>query len=147
MSKKLTESAMSPADYTRYDWVVTADLETTPEDILKPLYWAHVAHKMRQWHEVQVRAADATWLAELIVVAAGPQWVKVMPKHDLLIINRKVQIDPDVTAKMAEDYEVKYRGAARWSVIRKIDRVVMHENSADKADAERFLEKLVTQVA
>ena len=46
-----------------------------------------------------------------------------------------------IPAKEHEAYEVKHRGFAGWSVMRKSDNVVMADGLAQKSDAQAWIEK------
>lgn len=144
--KKLPESAMTLAEHAQVGWVVTPELGTSYEDVLQPIYWAHVARNLKQWHEISVRAADGSWLARLLVVAAGPQWAKVVELQKWSL-DRSLPVDAAATAVAKAEYEVVWRGAAKWSVKRLVDKVIMVQGLDDKGDAERYLEKLATQIS
>lgn len=147
MTNKLPASGLSTSDYVRTEYVATPDVGTDYETVLKPLFWAHVANRLRQWDEIEVRAADGTWLAKLVVIDRGPQWAKVAELH-FYNFERKLEVDPVATSAAASEYELKWAGpVAKWRVTRLVDKAVMTDGHVDKADAARFLDKLVTQVA
>lgn len=132
--ESLTITNLKEAEFVRPVYCATIPRGTEPEDLLKPEYWAHVATHLRPWARIEARAEDGTWFAEYIVLSVDRTWarVKMLGKHNLT--NR------DVALSKAEQisnsgFEVKWRGGAKWSVVRKVDGAVMKEGmERDEAD-------------
>ncbi len=61
---------------------------------------------------------------------------------------RHVKLDEPVPAteaelaKAADPYEIKHRGGAGWSVIRKADKFPVFEKGQSRAEAEKFLNEM-----
>lgn len=135
--EQMNPTRMSEAEFQRSIYVCTAHANTKPTDLLDPAYWAHVSAKLKPWDHLEVRADDATWYAEFIVLEAGRTWAKV---H---MLNCQSLTSADVAASQAASltpYDVVYRGEhAKWSVVRKVDREVVHENEATQGGAIDWL--------
>lgn len=133
----MENSRLREADYDRVIYSATAFEDTTPEDMLKPEYWAHVASKLKAWDRIEARANDGTWFAEFVVMYTGKAIAKVK-------LMRVVDLsDSDVDGPSATefaDYEVKWRGPHnKWSVIRRKDSEVVHEFAESKTNAANWL--------
>ena len=110
---------------------------TTPEDLLAPEYWAHVADTLKQYDRIEALANDGTWWAEYIVVACGRAYAQ-------LRMLRKVDLDPVSVNKALQSalraYEVRHRGPHdQWSVIRLSDNAVVHEGEQTESGANTWL--------
>ena len=109
---------------------------TSPEDLLVPDYWAHVADRMKQYDRVEALANDGTWWAEYMVVACGRAYAQ-------LVMLQKHNLDPVVPGRdnhTMRAYEVKHRGPhSQWSVIRLLDKEVVHEGSQTESAANTWL--------
>lgn len=126
-------------EYGREAWLATAFADTTPQDLLEPSYWSHVSMKMRPRARVEAWADDGTWMAEYVVLDCGRNWAKL----HLLAVHYLTTADVAATAADAmSPYEVTYRGPhSKWSVVRKADRVVMHEGSETMMAATTWLQE------
>lgn len=136
MSKNLLQNRIRPAEYDRLVWSVTPEPSVSFDEILKPEYWTHVAKQLLPGARIEVVPADKSYFAELFVRSSTDTSVHVS-------VLRHVKFD-DVAAKPAENngdpYEIKHRGGAGWSVIRKSDKTVVFEKGQSRVEAERFLE-------
>lgn len=130
---KVEERKVTPMDlvrfrgieYMREHYLCTAHANTRPEDLLKPEYWAHVATLMRPRARIEAWADDGTWMAEYVVLEAGRNWAR------LFMLEKHFLTTADVAMTQADalsPYEIAHRGPhSKWSVIRKVDREVVHE--------------------
>lgn len=138
MQNKLPASAFRQGDAEIMRWVVYPEADTPIETILRPEYWTHVARDLRQWNEIQVRAADGSYRLDLVVLACGPLWAKVhvIGKHEF------GSAAAAVAAPSIQDaeFEVIWRGAAKWSVKRKSDGEIMADG-LDKDGANAWIAK------
>ena len=135
----MDEMRFKGAEYAREQWLVTAHENTTPKDLLEPSYWAHVATKLRPRARIEAWANDGTWLAEYVVLEAGRNWAKL----HLLSVHHLTTADVAQTqADLLSAYEVTFRGGhCLWSVIRKIDREVVHEGEQTMDGAVAWLKE------
>ncbi len=130
----LVEARMKSAEYFRNDWVVNAEEGTTLEDIQRNEYWAHVAPQMAQFDHVDVRLETGDWVAQLLVVDVGRNWVKVHLMH---------HFDLTRTAKLAtpaDRYRIEWKGPQhKHSVIRNSDNEKVQDGFARKEEAQAWL--------
>lgn len=135
--EQLNPARMREAQYDQTVYFAKAHANTTPEDLLDPSYWSHVASHLRPWSEVKVVADDGAWWAHYIVLEAGRTWARV---HMLL---KASLTSSDVSASQAAvmaPYDVVFRGEhSRWSVVRKSDREVIHEGEGTQGGAIDWL--------
>lgn len=117
----LTEQNFGFAEARRCDWVCLAAEGTTVDDVLKPLYWSHVAPQLHEYDRIEVREETGSWLLELMVLRCERNWASVMQLQHYAI--RAVDED----AALASNFEAKWGGGHhKWRVIRKSDSEVLH---------------------
>lgn len=135
--RAMEKSRLREASYDRVIYSATAFEDTTPEDMLKPEYWAHVAATLKSWDRIEARANDGTWWAEFIVLYTG----KAMAKVHLIRTVDLTEASPEGHGvNEFADYQVKWRGPhSKWSVIRNSDSEVVHEGAESKGNAETWL--------
>ena len=110
----------------RYVCKIPADL--TFDEVLKPAFWTHVGQLLRQWDRIEVRPEDATYVAELVVIDAGPLFAKVA-----LVAKKALEVKSDDAASLLiEPVGGKFR------VRRGAD--VMKDSLATRKDAQRWID-------
>ena len=124
------------ADFNRTVHAAQPEPGTTLDEMLKPEYWSHIAKTLKQGDRIEVQDSGHSWFAELYVRSVTATDAKVT-------VLRHVVFDKPGLADA--DYEVKARGGAGWSVIRKSDKAVMFEKGQTRGDAEDALVKLKAQ--
>ena len=78
---RITEARMRLAEHERNIWVANAPEGSTVEHIKQPEFWAYMAHLLHPFDQIEVRADDGSWMAELVVVNCDRTWAKVFVKH------------------------------------------------------------------
>lgn len=131
MSKAILQNGITQADYARAVWRLTPEPGTTPEDVLVPSYYAHIAKQLKPGARIEVAPADGSWLAELYVRSADATSARVA----LL----ELYTFGEAPRGEATAYEVKHRGPRGWSVVRLSDKKVVFENGATKEDADKWV--------
>lgn len=135
---RLSPVAATLAEHARNVWVATTERGHFKEDFENPAYWAHIASKLRPWDHIEVRAEDGTFYAEYLVLACDRTWARV---RNLSFVSLT---DSDVSLSQAEkiigDYEIRFRGKKRFSVIRRSDNALLQENMHTESDAKKWLE-------
>lgn len=134
---KLSPSGLHFGEHQRNVWVAVAERNTTKEDMLTPSYWSNVAAKLRPWDHIEVRAEDGTYYATYLVTSCDRTWAKVhnLSFHDLT----GEGLTSDQAKEIEGSYDVKWRAAKKWSVIRKLDRTVLQEGMHTEKDAREWL--------
>lgn len=140
----LGPTGLESAEYRRNMWIATAAKTTNPQDLEDPNYWAHVAAKLAPWNKVEVRSEDGTWYAEVLVLESSRNWARVcmLPGFPL----RLTTADVSQTLSLPKGFEVVHRGPKKWSVVRSLDRAVMHEGEQTKTGALEWLDKNVASL-
>jgi hypothetical protein len=136
--ESLTITNLKEAEFVRPVYCATIPIGTLPDDLLKPEYWAHVATHLRPWARIEARAEDGTWFADLLVLSVDRTWARVR------MLGRYNLTSQDVALTQSEQitgFEVKWRGAAKWSVIRKADSAVLKEGM-DREEADIALKQI-----
>lgn len=131
---KILEQRLKQVEYARNVWAVTPESATKFEDVLSPAYWSHVARTIQKGDRIEILPADQSYFAELYVLSRTDNEVRVA-------VLRKVElVGADASSPASTgDYDVKHRGGAGWSVIRKVDKAVMFEKGNTRAEAESWL--------
>jgi hypothetical protein len=123
------------ADYRRSLYQVVLEPGPTYDDLLKPAFWAHVSGKLKVRDRIEVHAHDGSWYAELIVCSSSRTATTVAPL-------RKVDLTAVADAAANTDgVEIKHRGFAKWSAIRKSDKAVLVEGLDTKEEVAAWLKK------
>lgn len=145
-NRKLLVTQIKEAEYVRRDYVVTPPQGTTMQEMLEPMYWAHVARQLRPFDRIEVRFADGKAWAELIVRVAEPLAVKVaILRHRDFEIEQGKSSGPEL--EIPDGYEVKHRGLAKWSVIRLADQEVLEKGFQDRTAAIVWLHGTLARLA
>ena len=142
-NRKLLEGQMMLAEVRRQEMIVCPEHGTTLEEMNRPGYWANVAKQLKPLDRIEVRPADGTWWAELLVRAVEPFSV-------LMMVMRTADLSTGSTGEVSEipdGYEVRHRGANGWSVIREEDRIVLTEKQPSREQAEAWLSAHLRRLA
>lgn len=135
----IDSSRFSEASFKRAEYLVTAPAGMEPGDLLDPMVWAHVAAQLQPWCRIEARANDGTWFAELLVLEASRNWARVHILHAYNLTTSDVSQSLAAAGQLMP-YEILHRGPhSQWSVIRKLDRSVMHEGEATQQGAINWL--------
>ena len=135
--EQLNPTRMQEAAFTQTIYFAKAHANTRPHDLLDPAYWAHVAAQLKPWSEIKAVADDGSWWAHYIVLEAGRTWARVA------MLMTTSLTSADVSASQAAamtPYDVVYRGEhAKWSVVRKSDKEIIHEGAGTQGSAIDWL--------
>jgi hypothetical protein len=132
---KLLQNRLLQAEFTRTVWTATPEPGTTLDEMVVPEYWAHVAKSIKAGDRIEVTSSDKEWFAELFVRSVAANDVRI---YVLRSVNFSEK--PAPAAEAADNgLDIKHRGAAGWSVVRRSDKQVLFERGATKADAEDFV--------
>ena len=148
MQSKLMPTELQQGEFALLTWVVTPEIGTTIETVLKPEYWSHVAKSLKPWHRIEVRDPGFGWIAYLRVKDAGAQWANVHLEGIVELARKAAPAVPPLEMPDTSDFEIKWRGpVARWSIIRVVDKVTMVENIKHKDEAIVWLRSYLAKVA
>lgn len=131
----LTPGRMALAEHWRQDWCINAEGGTTPEDITKSGYFAHVAEMLKPYDHIEVRSEDGAWMARLIVINADRNWAHVK----MLDFFELAEGGTDVEAA-AKKNSVEFKGPHhKWSVIRLVDGEKIKTGCASRDEATTWM--------
>lgn len=129
---------MRQAEFVRTDYVLIAHATNTPEDIVRPEYYAHVSDKMKARDRLTVWADNMTWMAELVVLEVGRGWARV---HPLSLTEFGTSASIKGLTIERDGYRVTHRGEfSQWSVIRMADSEVVSEGHGSQGGAVDWLD-------
>lgn len=127
---QLNSNRMKRAETLRTLYVVNAMPETEREDLLKADYWCHIAASLNPLDRLEVRADDATFFAEYLVISCDRTWAKVKELR-WMELSEVAESDDE-----RSELEYKWRGPqCKHSVIRVSDQQVMVEKLGTKDEA------------
>ena len=131
--RKLNEADFSLTESVQMFITVTPPVGTSREDMLKPIFWSHVARRMRALSEIRAMPKDGRWYGVYLVLYADQSQaqVKELSFHDLdMVKESEVSSDP---------YLVKFISPpVRYGVIRKADNHVMKDKFQTRGEAEEW---------
>lgn len=132
---KLAESART----LRY---IEPAAESTLEDVLKKEAWAHIAHELKEWDRIEVLPVDRAYYAELFVS-------RITRDGAQFLVAKYVELSPPVPlAAETTAFDVAWAGRYHaWRVVRKSDGVVMRHGFQTQAEAARWLNENVREIA
>lgn len=153
-NRKLREVEFVAAEYNRLDSIAMPERGTTLVEMLVPEYWAQVsgpgeegdrAKRMQPWQRIEVRPADRSWTAELLVIAVGPFTAKVVVRtgghQEFGAAKSAGQLVPP------DGYDVRHRGKSGWSVVRKSDSQPLKEDLESQPAAVLWIEQHLKKFA
>lgn len=132
----LVEARMGLSESKRQDWVVDAEERHTIEQVLDPMYWAHVAPKLAMYDRIEVRVDTGEWMLDLIVIQNGRNFarVHVAAKHDF--VTSSASAAPMQSIK----HKVEFKGThKKHCVIRIADSALLQEGFQTKELANEWL--------
>lgn len=119
------------SEFVSKRYVCKVPAELSFDEVLKPSFWTHVGQMLKPWDRIEVRPEDLSYIAEVVVVEAGPLFAKVA-----LVDKRALEVkSEDASALTIEFVGGKHR------VRRGSD--VMKGDFATKKDAQRWVDDFV----
>lgn len=141
--RQITADRYKGSEFANASHTITVERGVTVEDVARPLFWAHIAHKLRPYDHIHVRSDDGTIYGELLVTAVGRTFATTYPLHWINLSTTDVSMTEAMRAEMA-GFEIKYQGPhLQWCVIRRAvgtaPASVIHEGDANEALAQAWL--------
>lgn len=132
---KLGPSALHRADHARSPYRIQPAASVEYADILAPIYWHHIASKLRPGDIVEVWPEDRAYFAMLVVVAAEDNTAKVEE-----IVFRKFDSPALEEVTMPVGYGIDWRGPnGKFAVVRNLDKQVIQSGFVKKDEAIKWL--------
>ncbi len=130
---QLHPSRFALAGHKRNLYFVTPAEGTTLDEVLQPVFWSHVAARLRPTDRVEVHAEDGSWFAELAVRDAGHL-------HATLVPLRVFEFDEIERHAASADHQVQWKGPHhRWTVVRLSDGQFVKTECASREEAQMWL--------
>lgn len=134
MKAALLNNRFKLAEHVRQYWHVTPRPEDSPEEMLDPMYWVHVARNMKIGDRIEAVAETREWFAEAIVLDVGSWGAKIS------FIHGPVKLTNDAEIAAPDEYDIKWAGpTAKFRVIRKSDNKVLKEGNETKEAAAQWV--------
>ncbi len=120
--RKLNEADFSLTESVQMFITVTPPIGTTREDMLKPIFWTHVARRLKAFSEVRAMPRDGKWYGIYLVLYADQSQAKLKE------LSFHVLDDVEDSVVESDPYLVKFISPpVRYGVIRKADNHVMKD--------------------
>jgi hypothetical protein len=136
---RMKNTRSSDADIAN-GFMAVAPAGTPIEHVLRPDYWAHVAHKLRPMDMIDVVPDDRSYYAKLLVVdVSNPRrgFVKAQAIVEAVHFHKIGAIRRDAFERT---HEVRYAGPhLKWCVWSLTEDRAIHENCLTEGDAEAWL--------
>ena len=129
MPNNMKEDGVYSSAYT-----MNAPSGATRENILDPIFWAHVASTLRRNDIVHIRANDDTFWAQYLIRDCGRTWAKAFEMHWFGFKGSEMEAE-DVL-----EYECKWNGPSdKFIVLRLADGTKLAKDLSTKDDALGWL--------
>lgn len=130
-------NGLALAESKRTLYRIVAGIDDTPESLLDPKYWVHVARQLRPDDRVEVIAFDRSWFAEVLVVevgAGGFGGARVAFVIEPTALSNTANLD-----QPAEN-EVRWGGPKlKWQAVRIRDKKVLQDGFETKDEAADWI--------
>lgn len=131
--KKISEADFTLTEAVQIFQTATPSAGTTREDVLDPIFWAHVAKNLRPMTEIRIMPKDGSWYGVYLCIYADRTQAKVVE----LSFHKMSEV---VEEAVPTGYEVKWRGpVAKWGVVRLADKESVQDGFPAKEEAQKWL--------
>lgn len=135
---KLGPTRFQADEFARTCWCARPEPGTTPEQVMNPMYWSHVAGRLRPYSEIVVIPEGGAYYLRLLVTSVSKVDAVVVPLQ-FKDLRSTVQVVPSGTNPL-EDYELKYvNPTVKWRVMRKADKQVLKDGLENEKVATDWL--------
>jgi len=144
-NKKTIRKIISPqfnlAEQKRVVWHAEPAEGVTVKDMLKPVYWTHVAASLVKGARIEAVSEDGTWFAEFYVKSANKieAYVTLMREVTLSKAVAKLEVEPK--------FKVSHVGGGKWRVLRTEDNAELQTGFKSKEAAQKWLDSHLKDVA
>lgn len=128
--RKLNERDIALTESIQVFYTVTPPLGTTREDMLKPVFWTHVARRLKALSEVRAMPRDGKWYGIYLVLYASESQAQL---KELAFYDLDTVTQPDVAT---DPYYVEWISPpVRYGVRRKSDKHIMKDGFQTREQA------------
>ena len=130
LKRKLSEADFSLTESVQMMITVTPPVGTKREEMLDPVFWAHVARRMKPMTEIRAMPKDGAWYGIYLVIYADYLQAKI---KELGFWDLDTLSEPE---KETDDYEVTWISPpVRFGVRRKSDKEIVKAHFQTKEQA------------
>ena len=139
--RKIISPQFNLAEQKRVIWHAEPAEGVTIADMLKPVYWTHIAAQLTKGARIEAVAEDGTWFAEFYVKSANKieAYVTLMREVALSKAVAKLKIEPK--------FKVSHVGGGKWRVLRTEDSAELETGFKSKEAAQKWLDAHLKDVA
>jgi hypothetical protein len=135
----ISMARIESAEFKRRIWRACPEAGTPYETILTEAYWVHRAREFRAGDRIEVLPDEMHYFAELLVIAAGANWVRVIE-----LFRKELQPEEFVNRS---DYTVAWRGAHRkFAIVRTVDGAIVRDGFVQQHEAEAAIAQVRSNV-
>lgn len=122
------------AEFVRNVFAISVPAGTKVADILAPECWMHVASKLSKGDRLEIYPEEGAYFAELIVVAAGKNWARV-------VLAREISLEAaDTSVPIGEELYTKWSTPTTgFRVHRRLDKQVLKDGFPTKEEADKWI--------
>src|SRR3990167_1232526 len=130
LTKKLSEANLALTESLQIFYTATPPVGTTREDMLKPIFWSHVARKLKPLTEIRAIPKDGLWYGVYLVLYADQLQAKL---KELSFYSLEALEEP---GSVADPYIVEWISPpVKYGIRRKADKHVMKDGFHTKDQA------------
>lgn len=163
---RLKNNNIRREEYATSRWAINVPAGTTLKDLVSPDFYTNIASQLRKNDYIRALFDDGSHVVDLLVVEVDtknqtPVWVKTIITNlvniaeahaQTAIIAKTEENTKEVESKKNPeishpDYEIKFRGIRKHSIIRKSDSTVLQDNFLTKEAANDALKELIEKLA
>lgn len=139
---KLGPMRFQADEFARTVWNARPESSVQPDQLLDPMYWAHVAGRLRPYSEIVVIPEGGAYYMRLLVTSVSKveAVVTCLEFKDLRSPIRTVSAVEQEMGDAASAYEIKYvNPSVKFRVIRKADKAVLKDSLENESVAREWL--------
>lgn len=132
---------MQLSETLQNNYTAIVPMNVTREDILDPLFWTHVATRLRPMTEITIIPKDGAFYMKVFVRYADTTSARVAELHyQRLEVVTAVDIENDM-------FDVGFTTGQQFYVFRKADKAVLQANFQAKEDAVQWMHEHMKAMA
>lgn len=130
------------AEHTRLIYTLNTFDKCSEAELLEPDFYAEIAAKLKPFYKVEIRGSDNSFYAEVLVLQAEKEAVKVklMQYYDFSVDDEKKDESKE------SGYLISHKGANKWCVIRNSDSRAVVKGIETEQDAYSALNEYLLKI-
>lgn len=161
--QRLKTSHIRPEQFATSRWAINVPAGSTIKDLVSPDFYANIANQLGKNDYIRALFDDGSYIVDLLVTEVDtknqtPVWIRTVitnvvniaeaEEKTKEILKQEIKQEKEVvTGELSHpDYEIKFRGAKKYSIIRKNDKAVLQEDLLTKEAANEALKELIAKI-